>query len=172
MARVDIDSIEGIDDIDRIILKELVSDARVSITDIAKKVSITRPAIKSRIKALENKGIITGYEAIINPEGDADGVKFMLFVAAEPKSYLEAANILSKYKVHKEIYSKTGYYNLLAIGFVKNQDELKAYEKSVYSQIKECDSIVEASLHVILNTFKDVDGGIYYDREKFEESEE
>ena len=47
-------NIQGIDDIDRTIIKLLVDDARLSYSEIGKKVGLSRVAVKNRIKAIEN----------------------------------------------------------------------------------------------------------------------
>ena len=53
-------NIQGIDDIDRTIIKLLVDDARLSYSEIGKKVGLSRVAVKNRIKAIEDEGIIKG----------------------------------------------------------------------------------------------------------------
>lgn len=167
MAKIDISSIEGIDDIDRTILYMLYEDARLSYTEIADEVSLTRPAVKNRIKAMEDKGIINGYRTLINPTPDDTGIKFMLSVCADSKNFLQIADKISMFKVHREVYTKTGLNNIVAIGFVKDSKEFKAYEKLVYSKIKDIDGIKDISLHQFITTYKNVDGGVDYDAERF-----
>ncbi len=48
------------------ILKELQNNARISYSELSKKVSLSRPAITERIKVLEECGVIDGYKANIN----------------------------------------------------------------------------------------------------------
>ncbi|KAA0545307.1 Lrp/AsnC family transcriptional regulator [Bacillus sp. BGMRC 2118] len=55
------------DEIDRHILQVLQMDGRISMTDLGKKVGLSVPAVKERVNKLEDKEIITGYRAIINP---------------------------------------------------------------------------------------------------------
>jgi len=54
------------DDIDRKILKELQEDARVSYTELGRRVGLTTPAVIERVRKLEDAGIITGYRAEID----------------------------------------------------------------------------------------------------------
>lgn len=164
---VDISSIQGIDDIDKEILYMLYEDARTSYTDIAEKVGLTRPAVKNRIKAMEDKGIIVAFKPIINPTPDESGIKFMLSVRADNKHYFEILDKISMFKAHREVYSKTGLNNIVAIGYVANSSEFKKYEKRVFSKIQALEGINDIALHHLITTYKDVDGGVDYDAERF-----
>lgn len=57
-----------IDGIDKILLNELMKDARVSINILSKKVGISGAAVHQRLKKLEKSGLIQGSQIIINPK--------------------------------------------------------------------------------------------------------
>ena len=57
-----------IDSTDLEILKLLADNARIALTEIASKLNISERTIAYRIKALEEKGIILGYRALIDIE--------------------------------------------------------------------------------------------------------
>ena len=46
-----------------LILKELQQNARIPLSEIAKKVSMSAPAVSERIQKMEDAGIIKGYSA-------------------------------------------------------------------------------------------------------------
>ncbi|MDN4075022.1 Lrp/AsnC family transcriptional regulator [Fictibacillus terranigra] len=56
------------DKIDEKILVCLQENGRISITELGKKVGLSNPAVNERVKKLEDKNIILGYRAIVNPE--------------------------------------------------------------------------------------------------------
>ncbi|MDQ0208740.1 Lrp/AsnC family transcriptional regulator [Alkalicoccobacillus murimartini] len=56
------------DEIDKTILTFLQEDGRLSITELAKKIGLSSPATNERVKKLEDKQIIIGYRAVVNPE--------------------------------------------------------------------------------------------------------
>lgn len=167
MAKIDISKIQGIDDTDKEILEILYDDARTSYTDIAEEVGLTRPAVKNRIKAMEDKGVIVAFRPVINPTPDNTGIKFMLSVCADSKHFLEIADRISLFKAHREVYSKTGLNNIVAIGYAADASEFKKYEKLVYSRIRELEGVKDISLHQFISTYKNVDGGVDYDAERF-----
>ncbi len=55
-----------IDAKDKNLLKLLVSDSRISLNKIAKKMKISKVAVFNRIRKLEDKKVITGYSCLIN----------------------------------------------------------------------------------------------------------
>jgi DNA-binding Lrp family transcriptional regulator len=55
-----------IDALDRAILAALIEDGRLSQVELAERVPLSATAIARRIRALEEKGVIEGYQARIN----------------------------------------------------------------------------------------------------------
>ena len=49
------------------ILRELVANARIPITELAAKVGLSKTPVALRIKQMEQMGLITGYRAILSP---------------------------------------------------------------------------------------------------------
>ena len=60
--------LDGLDQLDQKIVELLIRNARMSYSDIGQEIGISRVAVKSRIQALEQKGIIEEYTTIINPQ--------------------------------------------------------------------------------------------------------
>ncbi len=57
----------GLDSINRRILAELVSNARIPITELARKVGLSKTPVAQRIRQMEEMGLIQGYRAILSP---------------------------------------------------------------------------------------------------------
>lgn len=55
-----------LDDIDRKILIELQTDARISYAELGRRVGLTTPAVIERVRKMEDGHIITGYRADID----------------------------------------------------------------------------------------------------------
>ena len=56
-----------LDQIDRNILAELQIDARLSLTELARRVNLSKTPVAARVRALEAAGVIGGYRALISP---------------------------------------------------------------------------------------------------------
>ena len=57
----------SLDPIDREILAILQTDGRLSGAEIGRKVNLSQPAVSARIQRLERSGVITGYQAVVDP---------------------------------------------------------------------------------------------------------
>jgi Lrp/AsnC family leucine-responsive transcriptional regulator len=59
----------ALDGVDRHLLAVLSENARISVADLARQVSMSAPAVRERILRLEQAGVIRGYRADIDPAG-------------------------------------------------------------------------------------------------------
>ena len=59
-------------------------------------IGISRVAVKARIQALENKGIIEEYTTIINPQKINGAVSCYFEIETKPDSFKEVTDILNK----------------------------------------------------------------------------
>ncbi|HYZ69643.1 MAG TPA: Lrp/AsnC family transcriptional regulator [Mycobacterium sp.] len=71
-----------LDEIDRILARELVADGRVTLAHLAATAGLSVSAVQSRVRRLEARGVVTGYQAKINPE--TVGHQLSAFVAITP----------------------------------------------------------------------------------------
>ena len=76
--------LNGLDKLDQKIIQLLVKNARMSYSDIGEKIGISRVAVKARIQALENKGIIEEYTTIINPQKISGAVSCYFEIETKP----------------------------------------------------------------------------------------
>jgi Lrp/AsnC family transcriptional regulator, leucine-responsive regulatory protein len=68
----------GLDRTDQAILAELQRDGRVSVADLARRVSLSASSTADRLRRLTDSGVITGYTAVLAPE--ALGYSIIAFV--------------------------------------------------------------------------------------------
>jgi Lrp/AsnC family leucine-responsive transcriptional regulator len=66
-ARPAISDRPKIDAIDRKIIGELTTDARVSFAELGRRVNLSSPAVTERVQRLEDSGVIKGYRADVDP---------------------------------------------------------------------------------------------------------
>ncbi|MEM7498140.1 MAG: Lrp/AsnC family transcriptional regulator [Pseudomonadota bacterium] len=57
----------SLDEIDAAILRELWTDARIARAELARRVGLSAPSVADRVRRLEDRGVITGYGARIDP---------------------------------------------------------------------------------------------------------
>ena len=73
---------EHLDDIDRILVRELINDGRATLAHLAATAGLSVSAVQARVRRLESRGVVTGYTARINPE--TVGHMLSAFVAISP----------------------------------------------------------------------------------------
>lgn len=56
-----------IDRFDRAILDILASEGRISATELARRIGLSKSPVQARLKRLEDTGVIAGYRAVIDP---------------------------------------------------------------------------------------------------------
>lgn len=88
--------LEGLDELDREIVRLLIENARMSYSDIGQRVGISRVAVKSRIQALEQRGIIEEYTTIINPQKISGAVSCYFEIELRPDTFEEAVELLKE----------------------------------------------------------------------------
>ncbi|HEX5541269.1 MAG TPA: Lrp/AsnC family transcriptional regulator [Micromonospora sp.] len=54
------------DDMDWALLRELQADARLSFSELSRRVHLSPPAVAERVRRLEETGVITGYHAHVD----------------------------------------------------------------------------------------------------------
>ncbi|SLN28427.1 Lrp/AsnC family transcriptional regulator [Roseisalinus antarcticus] len=57
----------ALDRFDRSILAVLEVDGRISLTDLARRIGLTKSPTQARLKRMEESGVIRGYRAIVDP---------------------------------------------------------------------------------------------------------
>ena len=67
---------------DRKILGLLLADGRRSYTDVARDTGLSTSAAHQRVRRLEQRGAITGYRAVVDPQ--AVGLPLTAFVSITP----------------------------------------------------------------------------------------
>ncbi len=92
--------LNGLDEKDNQIVNLLFENARMSYSDIGDVVGLTRVAVKNHIKALEEKGVIKGYHAAIDPLVVPEMQTYITFVQTKPGAY---DAILEKLREEKSV---------------------------------------------------------------------
>jgi Lrp/AsnC family transcriptional regulator, leucine-responsive regulatory protein len=64
---VTLDTQATLDDLDWRILQELQANARITFTELGKRVRLTPPAVAERVRRLEEAGVITEFRAELDP---------------------------------------------------------------------------------------------------------
>ena len=115
-----------IDGIDKILLNELMKDARVSINLLSKQVGISGAAVHQRLKKLEKSGLIQGSQIMINPK--KLGYTTLAFVGIYlDKAMNNPSAVAQLQKINEvlECHYTTGDWSVLVKILCKDNEHLK-----------------------------------------------
>ena len=147
--------LDGLDGLDQKIVRLLIENARISYSDIGEKVGISRVAVKTRIQALEQRGIIEEYTTVINPQKISGAVSCYFEIETTPRCLAEVTDILHQNDTVTQIYRVTGKDELHVHAVAASAEEMEVFLHTVIDALP---GVVSCSCNMILSRIKDVKG--------------
>ena len=147
--------LDGLDSLDQEIVQLLIENARASYSEIGDKVGLSRVAVKSRIQALEQRGIIEEYTTIINPQKISGAVSCYFEIESLPETLAEITEILKQNETITQVYRVTGKDKLHVHAVASSSEEM---EHLIYEVIDPLPGVVSCSCNIILSRIKDIKG--------------
>lgn len=147
--------LDGLDALDQKIVQLLVKNARISYSNIGEKTGISRVAVKARIQALEQKGIIEEYTTIINPQRISGAVSCYFEIETTPDALSKVTDILHAQDIVTQIYRVTGKDKLHVHAVASSSEEM---ENFLHTVIDTLPGVTSCSCNIILSRIKDIKG--------------
>ncbi len=113
--------LKELDDIDNAIINLLLSDARLSYSEVGEKVGLSRVGAKNRIKALEDKGVIKGYHAEVDAISLPETVAFYAYFETRPDAYESIVNNLKCEPCVSLLFKTSGINGIYSICVADNK---------------------------------------------------
>lgn len=147
--------LDGLDKLDQKIVELLIENARISYSDIGEKVGISRVAVKARIQAMEQKGIIEEYTTIINPQKISGAISCYFEIETAPDYLPQVTEILNNTPTVTQIYRVTGKDKLHVHAVASSGEEM---EEFLHNVIDPLPGVISCSYNIILSRVKDIKG--------------
>lgn len=148
--------LSGLDDIDRKIIEILTHNARISYVDLAEQVGLSRVAVKARIQALEESGVIEEYCIIVDPTKIIGRTISTYFdIEVRPECFQQAVDILMGCEEVTKLYHLSGNSRLHVHAVTSSQEENETFINGVLYQLP---GLVKLDTSVILKRYKDIIG--------------
>ena len=106
------------------IIEILRANARTPCTQIARDITLSEGAVRKRISALEKRGIIKKYVAVVDPKKMGYGSITILGLDVEPTALLNVANEVAKIAEAHVVYTSTGDHMIMAEIWARDGKEL------------------------------------------------
>ena len=140
-----------IDERDKIIIEMLTKDARTPFTEIAKVLGISETAVRKRVKALEEAGIIKGYTVKVDPAKLGYGLVSITGIDTLPERIFEVANKLKEFDFIKELYLTSGDHMIMVEIWARDGEDLAGI---ISNKIGKINGVVKVCPAIILEKLK------------------
>jgi Lrp/AsnC family leucine-responsive transcriptional regulator len=98
-----------VEDLDREIVRLLLTDGRMSYTDLGRSTGLSTSAVHQRVRRLEQRGVITGYSADVDVEAlDLALTAFIAIKPIDPAAPDDAPERLESVSAIESCYSVAG----------------------------------------------------------------
>jgi DNA-binding Lrp family transcriptional regulator len=143
-----------LDPIDRIILRELQADGRITNVALADKAGITAPPCLRRVRALEESGLVRGYHADVDPEKMGYGISVFALVRLRN----QAEEDLQAFERHIEQLPEVRECHMLngEIDFILKivAHDLQAFQKFLTTSITPAPNVASVKTSLTIRTSK------------------
>ncbi|MCK4712443.1 MAG: Lrp/AsnC ligand binding domain-containing protein [Marinosulfonomonas sp.] len=148
-------NVSELDRFDRMILKIMAADGRISVTELARQIGLSKSPTQARLKRLEADGYITGYRALLDPI--RLGLDHVAFVEVSLSDTREVA--LAAFNAAVREVPEIEQCHMLAANFdyllkVRVQD-MAAYRAVLGEKISSLPHVASTSTYVAMQAVKE-----------------
>jgi len=141
-----------IDDIDYQILSILQDKSRIPNVEVARQVGMAPSAVLERIRKLEDRGIIEGYEIRLNPQPFNQGLMAFIQVSVQSSCHSPLAIQLSNVTGVQDVHQVAGEDGYLLKLRVADNGELG---RIIAEEICPLPGVQQTRTSIVLNTIKE-----------------
>jgi DNA-binding Lrp family transcriptional regulator len=145
---------QEIDDTDKAILTELQNDSSISNVELARRISLSPPAVHARIKRLEELGYVRQYAAILDREKVGYDLLCLINVTLQ-MHHMETINLFRDAVIQMpevlECYFITGEFDYLLKVAVRSRKEL---ERFLMEKLTPIPGIARIATSIVLTEIK------------------
>jgi len=134
----------------------LKANARTPVESLARQLGEPAADVEARLRDYEKRGIIRGYQALINTERlDDDSVRAVIELRIRPAQdggFDRLANRVGRFDEVESMFLMSGGYDLLL--FVRGRN-LQEVARFVSSKLANMEGVLSTATHFMLKTYKD-----------------
>lgn len=134
--------------VDQKLLSILKSDARISTSDLARRLDLSRSTIQSKIKKLEQEGVIRGYTVTYGDEYQNRLVSAHVLIKVHQKLTAKTNRQLSSMHEVCALHAISGDFDLIAMLQTESTQALS----NILDEISNLDGVERTNSSVILET--------------------
>lgn len=145
-----LEAIPDIDELDEKILKLITKNARIPFLEVARECGVSGAAIHQRVQRLQNLGVLSGSQFIVNPEKLGYNTCAYMGIYLDKAKYHNQVSVeLEKIPEIVESHYTTGQYAILIKIQTKNNKHLK---RIIDEELQEIEGIARTETFISLET--------------------
>ncbi len=151
---------ENLDGVDRRILDCLMAEGRITMTELAERVGLSKTPVQARVRRMEEAGVIRGYQALVDPV--RLGLGHIAFVQVTLSDTRIAA--LEAFSAAARALPEVEQCHMIAGGFdylmkVRTRD-IAGYRKFLGEKLSALPHVASTTTFVVMETVKEPGTGI------------
>ena len=139
------------DDVDTAILRSLIKNSRITISQMSKEIDVPDATISNRLKKLE-ADVIKRYTMIIDWQKIGLDITAIIIIQTESEKHELVKEELSKLEKVSEVYSVSGEYDILIKVWVPGIEELN---QLINSKIRSVDGVEDLTEMIVMERVKE-----------------
>ncbi|MDP1899195.1 MAG: Lrp/AsnC family transcriptional regulator [Rubrivivax sp.] len=117
---------DALDTLDQQLIAALKVNARLPVARLARALGCARSTVQLRLKALEDRGVLTGYTVSLARPDAARRIHAIVLIAIDSKHESDVVKALARRHEIDRVYSVSGRYDLCAMISTESTQELDA----------------------------------------------
>lgn len=133
---------------DEELISLLRTNARMPVSELARKLGVSRTTIQDRLRRLEINGVIAGYSVRLGDDGPSEGISAVVEISVEPHMNREVVQSLMRMPQVDTLHTVSGKFDLIARIRVLTTDHID----KVLDEIGVIEGITRTESAIILST--------------------
>ena len=139
------------DDLDTAILRSLIKNSRITISQMSKEIDVPDATISHRLKKMEDE-IIKRYTLILDWQKIGLEITAIIIIQTESEKHEIVKDELSRLEEVSEVYSVSGEYDILIKVWVPGIEELN---QLINSKIRSIDGVEDLTEMIVMERVKE-----------------
>lgn len=139
----------SLDTLDERILLELQHNGRLTMKALAERVGLSSPAMIERVRRLEERGVLAGYRAIVDPNAIGRSLTALINVELDRRHYDAFLNRLKSEPAVEECHRVTGNFAFIVKAHLASTDDLESLVDDLQDAGAKCSTNIVLSTPII-----------------------
>ncbi len=140
------------DETDERLIAALKDDARMALSDLAARLSLSRATVRNRMAKLQQSGEIVGFSVVTRADVQADPVRGLMMIGIEGRGAERIIRQLGQMAEVRAVHSTNGRWDVIAEIGARTLADFDA----VLFRIRRLDGVAQSETNLLLSTRKAV----------------